>query len=39
MDHGFHSSGFGGFLFGEIVSLGDRADFGNLMLSRILVEK
>jgi hypothetical protein len=39
MDHPFHAEGFGGFLFGEICTVNGRGDFGNLMLSRLRIER
>ena len=39
LNHGFSAAGFGGFLFGEICTVNGHADFGNLMLSRLRIEK
>ena len=39
MEHSFDAAGFGGFLFGEICTVNGHADFGNLMLSRLRIER
>ena len=39
MDHPFRAEGFGGFLFGEICTVNGHGDFGNLMLSRLRIER
>lgn len=33
------AGGFGGFFFGEICTVNGHADFGNLMLSRLRIER
>ena len=39
MDHSFRAESFGGFFFGEICFVNNHADFGNLMLSRLHIER
>ena len=39
MDSTFRTESFGGFFFGEICTVNGHADFGNLMLSRLRIER
>ena len=39
MDSTFSAESFGGFFFGEICTVNGHADFGNLMLSRLRIER